>query len=972
MLDIIRFNPYRVLGVYANATKKDIVANETKIKAFVKVGKHVTFPLDLSSYITAIHRTEQQVSDAEAQLTLPKERLKYGMFWFLKETPIDNIAFNHLFAGNINQAIEIWSKRDSVSSLQNRITCSLIKSDYTQAIKLASVLCGSFGEDFLKVINGESSSATAEWLFHTFLSEVGAAVSVFDMLDVLNDQRIKEQISREASRPYEIKVNDLIEKANVGEQTIEAAERLALDCSSYLGEIYALSKHYSGGTLVAERLSTKVGEQMLAMIIKEVNGGIETFSKGSDYTRLFGRQTLHSKFEKALQVLGLIRQLKLESSFSNGRLKEQTNVIKSLCDQTSSSIYPSVVGTKKLDLRDSRTCYLGCRSYADYRDYCHRYPYVFNHKEAWDKYDNLFFCYCKTSDQLKLYLSSLPAGNHITEVRQRLEELLFAECLTLTQYEEYLKLFPDGTHSQAVKDKIAAIRVEEKKKAEDKKSQSDKAASFTSLSKLVSYYNANRASCTATDAWANGALKLASTRKNFQLVSTTFPDTYAGREAKRKYDDLLDKWERKKRTMMRWIGIPLGVLALILAIGAISGNFLGTAAFVVYVFSILVGIAAFIGICGMLGGNDIPGCVGYLFLGLAVACAAPVWFAGDAISDYKKSLAEKSKILACPTIEACETYMKQHPNDKDKERILTLWVDKLIDKSRSNSIEPTPSGYKVKRTIITQLGAFAETYANTSQGEIARERFTELCDSLYSLANKQGTEDAWTYYQAVVPESEYRKSCQKLDSIQKVLWGTESAAWETASSNGKKTAYEKYLELYPNGKHKSAAHLKVAALKYGEQWASEPSAWKEASSNATIWAYERYLELYPKGSHAKAAEHKIVDMQVKQAEANGTALPKMDHGFSCGSSSSVSITNSTSHTMTLKYYGKTDRVLTIPAHSTRSITLPNGQYNIVASVSGGVSSYYGSEVLRGGSYSAEYYIYTSSSSTYRNSYSYGY
>ena len=59
--------------------------------------------------------------DAEAQLTLPKDQLLYAQFWFVKATHLDEVAFNHLFAGEIDKAEEIWQKKDTASSLQNRI-----------------------------------------------------------------------------------------------------------------------------------------------------------------------------------------------------------------------------------------------------------------------------------------------------------------------------------------------------------------------------------------------------------------------------------------------------------------------------------------------------------------------------------------------------------------------------------------------------------------------------------------------------------------------------------------------------------------------------------------------------------------------------------------------------------------------------------------------------------------------------------
>lgn len=125
-MNILQNNPYRILGVYSNSPTKERLANHNRMKAFLKVGKSVFFPLDLPQYLSAINRTEASVADAESKLTLPKDQILYAQFWFIKTTPLDEVAFNHLLAGEIDKAEEIWQKRECASALQNRIVCALI------------------------------------------------------------------------------------------------------------------------------------------------------------------------------------------------------------------------------------------------------------------------------------------------------------------------------------------------------------------------------------------------------------------------------------------------------------------------------------------------------------------------------------------------------------------------------------------------------------------------------------------------------------------------------------------------------------------------------------------------------------------------------------------------------------------------------------------------------------------------------
>ena len=76
-------NPFRILGVYANASIKDIKANEAKAKAFLNVGKDVTFPCDFNQIMPLLKRTPEMMEFANAQLTLPNEKIKYALLWFV-------------------------------------------------------------------------------------------------------------------------------------------------------------------------------------------------------------------------------------------------------------------------------------------------------------------------------------------------------------------------------------------------------------------------------------------------------------------------------------------------------------------------------------------------------------------------------------------------------------------------------------------------------------------------------------------------------------------------------------------------------------------------------------------------------------------------------------------------------------------------------------------------------------------------
>ena len=96
MLDIIRHNPYRLIGVFSTATRKEIVANLARIKANMRVNRQISFPADLDGVLSSLQRTAENIADAESKLTLPTDLIRYAQFWFIENTEIDKIAINNL------------------------------------------------------------------------------------------------------------------------------------------------------------------------------------------------------------------------------------------------------------------------------------------------------------------------------------------------------------------------------------------------------------------------------------------------------------------------------------------------------------------------------------------------------------------------------------------------------------------------------------------------------------------------------------------------------------------------------------------------------------------------------------------------------------------------------------------------------------------------------------------------------------
>ena len=153
MTNLVTHNPYRILGVYSNSPMKDILSNLNKTKAFLKVGKIVSFPLDIPQLLPSIERDETMVSSAQTSIERPMDQIKHTLFWFMKATPLDDIALNHLISGNIVQAKDIWDKKETVSALLNLMTCAMIEGNVDSLVVKADTLFQKYSSEFCSSVN---------------------------------------------------------------------------------------------------------------------------------------------------------------------------------------------------------------------------------------------------------------------------------------------------------------------------------------------------------------------------------------------------------------------------------------------------------------------------------------------------------------------------------------------------------------------------------------------------------------------------------------------------------------------------------------------------------------------------------------------------------------------------------------------------------------------------------------------------
>ena len=278
-MNILQNNPYRQLGVYSNSPTKERLANHNRIKAFLKVGKSISFPLDMPQYLSSINRTEASAADAEAKLTLPKDQILYAQFWFMKATPLDEVAFNHLLAGEIDKAEEIWQKRECLSALQNLIVCALIRNKYDFAIEYAEDLYGNtqYLNQFVSTIIGTGGNFDISSLAFSFLDILCDEISASKLLHFITNSSWKEHIGEKAVKPLVDSIQDAI---NIAQKTKGKGSNARLNAGEALRKntrnaILQLKGFLSTEDLQYQMIADKLGLEILQCAIDYFNDSEE-------------------------------------------------------------------------------------------------------------------------------------------------------------------------------------------------------------------------------------------------------------------------------------------------------------------------------------------------------------------------------------------------------------------------------------------------------------------------------------------------------------------------------------------------------------------------------------------------------------------------------------------------------------------------------------------------------------------------
>ena len=125
-------NPFHVLGLPADCSAKELTQRESRIRAYVEVGKPLLFDEDL--LFPKCKRNAGTVNLARTALQDAGQRLKAGLFWFTRSGLLDDVGFDVLQKKGPVPALLHWHKvaeREQItaryiSSVNNYATLCII------------------------------------------------------------------------------------------------------------------------------------------------------------------------------------------------------------------------------------------------------------------------------------------------------------------------------------------------------------------------------------------------------------------------------------------------------------------------------------------------------------------------------------------------------------------------------------------------------------------------------------------------------------------------------------------------------------------------------------------------------------------------------------------------------------------------------------------------------------------------------
>ena len=211
----IEYNPLRVLGVFANATLREIEQNKAQLRAYARVGQEVQLPLWLNG-LSLLPKlpviTNEHLAQAEADLSLQDERINYARFWLERDSDHaqeDLEACALLNDNRVNEARQLWGHRTDHAAQKNLLLLDVMEDNWSE---LATHATNCFKNDisefrlFMSEAVKSSAAANGELSYQLLVhfTEEPLKAEMKQVLENLHKQALDETINLIRTDPKDL------------------------------------------------------------------------------------------------------------------------------------------------------------------------------------------------------------------------------------------------------------------------------------------------------------------------------------------------------------------------------------------------------------------------------------------------------------------------------------------------------------------------------------------------------------------------------------------------------------------------------------------------------------------------------------------------------------------------------------------------------------------------------------------------
>lgn len=331
----INNNPYRIIGILAGATEKELQQRKSKIQAYARINKPIDSELDFS-FLPFVERTPAVIEQAFSSIEQAQDRLDHALFWFVNATPMDAMAIDYLKKGDIQKAEEIWERitegkeitPKNFSAFTNLGTLYLRNENDQRALQKAMELKTKLIESesfvhFVHLVADQTLSVDRQRQLNNLITQWGTipAQSLVALFAGCSDT-IRQQVSKKASQEPIHKIETLLEKVEKKRrEDPEAAYKAGKHLYANTKEALIQLKYTLGATdLNYKRLSDAIAKELIQCSVDYIN---ELQDEVADEQKLFNEGMELLQWAKSLAVNNLTKERVQENIKTLEGMKER-------------------------------------------------------------------------------------------------------------------------------------------------------------------------------------------------------------------------------------------------------------------------------------------------------------------------------------------------------------------------------------------------------------------------------------------------------------------------------------------------------------------------------------------------------------------------------------------------------------------------------------------------------------------------